>query len=249
MSQDASIAAVASRTDLGAMLLEVSSLTEEQLEEARKERETSGGRLSEHLLSAGHVSADEVMEALSRQLGLPIRGRVSQDDVDSELLERLPITFAKERGVLPLGMSPDGSLRVAVVDPLDSALLDDLRLLFDVGDVELELVTQRTLLGAINEVYDRGPGLTDALAEDAAEDLDSLATEISHEPQDLIDSGDDDAPIVKLVNSLLQTAVKERARARSGCASASTTSSTSPSSPSPRRSRAASSRASRSWGI
>jgi general secretion pathway protein E len=151
------------------------------------------------------------MEALSRQLGLPIRGRVSQDDVDSELLERLPITFAKERGVLPLGMSPDGCLRVAVVDPLDSSLLDDLRLLFDVGDVELELVTQRTLLGAINEVYDRGPGLTDALAEDAAEDLDSLATEISHEPQDLIDSGDDDAPIVKLVNSLLHTAVKERA--------------------------------------
>jgi general secretion pathway protein E len=38
-----------------------------------------------------------------------------------------------------------------------------------------------------------------------------LASEISQEPQDLLESGEDDAPIIKLVNSLLHNAVKERA--------------------------------------
>src|SRR5690606_21523221 len=63
---------------------------------------------------------------------------------------------------------------------------------------------------AINQVYDRGPASAEALALDASEDLYALADEISHEPQDLLDAADD-APIIRLVNSLLQHAVKERA--------------------------------------
>jgi general secretion pathway protein E len=99
---------------------------------------------------------------------------------------------------------------VAVTNPLDTAPLDDLRLLFEDTEVRLELANQRTILGAINEVYDRGASATDALAEDAAEDLDALASEISQEPQDLLEASED-SPIIKLVNSLLQHAVKERA--------------------------------------
>ena len=67
--------------------------------------------------------------------------------------------------MLPLARDAGGAVRVAVTDPLDTAPLDDLRLLFDGADIVLELATQRTILGAINEVYDRGPGSTDALAE------------------------------------------------------------------------------------
>ena len=83
-------------------------------------------------------------------------------------------------------------------------------MLFGGAEVRLELANQRTILGAINEVYDRGPSSTDAIAEDAAEDLDHLVNDISQEPQDLLEASDD-APIIKLVNSMLQHAVKERA--------------------------------------
>ena len=112
--------------------------------------------------------------------------------------------------ILPLQRDPDGAVRVAVANPLDIGPLDDLRILFGGAEVRLELANQRTILGAINEVYDRGPSSTDALAEDAAEDLDHLVSDISHEPQDLLEASDD-APIIKLVNSMLQHAVKERA--------------------------------------
>ncbi|MDH3519939.1 MAG: type II secretion system ATPase GspE [Myxococcales bacterium] len=199
------------RSDLGALLLRTTNLTEAQLEEARRAQAERGGRLIDHLVHDGHVSSDQIMQALSEQLDIPIRAQIGIGDVDESLIERVPITFAKEHGVLPLAREASGAIRVAVVDPLDTAPLDDLRLLFDGAELQLELANQRTVLGAINESYDRGPGSTDALAEDAAEDLNSLASELSHEPQDLIDAADDDAPIVKLVNSLLHNAVKERA--------------------------------------
>ena len=198
------------RADIGQILLRNTKLTEEQLAAARQVQSASGGALTDLLVTQGAVTADEVMNALSEQLSLPIRAQIRVDDVDETLIERVPIGFAKDHGMLPLRRGAGGAIHVAVQNPLDTSPLDDLRLLFDGAELRIELANQRTILGAINEVYDRGPGSTDALAEDAAEDLTSLASEISSEPQDLIEA-DDDAPIIKLVNSLLQSAVKERA--------------------------------------
>ena len=196
--------------DLGEVLLQTTQLTEEQLEAARREQAENGGRLVDHLISGGHVSADEVLDALSRQLALPIRPQIDVSEVDEELTEKIPISFAKAHGILPLRRDEKGAVHVVTSNPLDTGPLDDLARIFDGSEVRLELANQRTILGAINQVYDRGPGTTDALVEDAAEDLDFLASEISHEPEDLLDASDD-APIIKLVNSLLQHAVKERA--------------------------------------
>jgi general secretion pathway protein E len=198
------------RMELGQILLATTQLSEEQLAAARQEREERGGSLAAVLIAAGHVTADQVMDATGELLGLPIRGQIGAGDIDMALIERVPISFAKDHGLLPLRQDAGGAIHVAVTDPFDTAPLDDLRLLFGGEELRLELTNQRTILGAINEVYDRGPGSTDALAEDAAEDLTSLASEIAQEPQDLIEA-DDDAPIIKLVNSLLHNAVKERA--------------------------------------
>ncbi len=198
------------RSDLGQILLQTTALTEEQLEAARQEQAEHGGTLTAVLIEAGHVTPDEVMDATSEQLGLPIRAQIRTEDVDMSLVERVPITFAKDHGLLPLQRSDRGAVHVAVTNPLDLAPLDDLRLLFNGAELQLELANQRTILGAINEVYDRGPGSAESLAEDAAEDLSSIASEIAQEPQDLIEA-DDDAPIIKLVNSLLHNAVKDRA--------------------------------------
>ena len=196
--------------DLGEILRRNTQLSEEQLAAGRKLQAENGGRLADLLVGEGWVSADEVLEALSQQLALPVRPQIDPNVIDETLIESVPISFAKAHCILPLQRDADGTVRVAVNNPLDTAPLDDLRLLFAGQEVTLELATQRTILGAINEVYDRGTGSTDALAEDAAEDLNDIASGISHEPQDLLEASDD-APIIKLVNSLLQNAVKERA--------------------------------------
>ncbi len=196
--------------ELGAILLATTRLTEEQLEAARLTHCEAGGRLADHLVKEGFVSADEILGALSRQLGLPILPSIDSSSIDEELIDRVPIGFAKAHGIVPLGYVEGGAVRVAVTNPLNTSPLDDLCLLFDGAEIQLELANQRTILGAINEVYDRGASATDALAEDAADDLDILASTISQEPQDLLEAAED-SPIIKLVNSLLQHAVKERA--------------------------------------
>ena len=196
--------------DVSQILLASTELTPEQLAAARDEQAEKGGRLVDHLLSAGHVSADEVLAAWSRQLDLVVRPQIRAEDVDDELIERIPIAFAKNHGIVPLRRDAEGVVYIATSNPMETDPLDDLRLIFEGAEIQLELANQRTILGAINEAYDRGPNSTDALAENAAGDLDFLASEISSEPEDLLDAADD-APIIKLVNSLLQHAVKERA--------------------------------------
>ncbi len=199
-----------SRLELGEVLLRTTRLEADQLSRARNRQAESGERLSDILVEEGLLNPEEVLGAQAEEFGLPLRAALEPEDVDEELIDRVPIAFAKQHRLLPLGLEEDGRLRVAAANPLDTSPLDDLRLLFDGAEIELELASERLILSTINAVYDRGPAETDQLAEEASDDLDELASVISSEPQDLLEATDD-APIVRLVNSLLQHAVKERA--------------------------------------
>ncbi len=192
------------------LLLRDTRLSLEQLEEALRRKQESGKRLLDVIVELGHLSEEEVLEAVGKQLGLPVRPRIEIGEIDESLVERIPIAFAKNHGLLPIERTPQDAVRVLVSDPFDTACLDDLRLLFDGARIETELASRRNILATINQVYDRGAHSIDDIVEDATDDFTALAEEISAEPQDLLDS-DDDAPIIRLVDSLLQRAVKERA--------------------------------------
>jgi len=192
------------------VLLRTTRLSPDQLEEAARRQDERGGRLVDQLLELGFLGEQELLTALGEQLHLAVRRELDAEDVDSELATRISIGFAKAHAVLPLGISPGGALRVACADPLGTSCFDDLRLLFDAPEVQLELVTRPVLLAAINQVFERGGGSIDEIVEDASDDFSALANEISAEPRELLDSNDD-APIIRLVDSLLQQAVKERA--------------------------------------
>jgi general secretion pathway protein E len=191
-------------------LLRATRLSLEQLEAALRRQEDQGGRLVDVLVEMGFLTEEEVLGALSERLGLDYRRTVTPEDVDEALVERVPIGFAKAHGLLPLQRTEGDAVRVAISDPFDTACLDDLRLLFDGAEIETELASKRHILAAINQVYDRGVSSITDIVEDAADDFTALASEISAEPQDLLDSKDD-APIIRLVDSLLQQAVKQRA--------------------------------------
>jgi general secretion pathway protein E len=192
------------------VLLRTTRLELEQLDEAVRRQKETGGRLIDVVVELGFLSDDEVLDACSKHLALPVRTSIRPEDVDESLVERVPIVFAKAHGLLPLSRDETGTVHVAISDPFDTDPLDDLRLIFDGAEVEAELTPRRAILSAINQVYDRGPSSSDELVEDATDDLDALADEIGHEPQDLLDAADE-APIIRLVNSMLQQAVKERA--------------------------------------
>ena len=192
------------------VLLRTTRLDLAQLQRAIEHRAENGGRLIDSVTELGFLTEDELLSALGAQLDLPVHQDIPVGDVDLELIARLPISFAKTHGVLALGRSEEEHVRVALFDPFDTACVDDLRLLFDGAEIDTELAPRRVVMTAINQAYDRGGSSIDDIVEGATEDFASIASEIATEPQDLLESNDD-APIIRLVDSLLQQAVKERA--------------------------------------
>ena len=198
------------RLGLREFLLQNTRLTPEQLERSTERRSETGERLLDAVVALGFLTEDESLAALGAQLGLVVHAELAPEEIDAELVRAIPIGFAKAEGLVPLARGPHGEIRIATWDPLDTEAIDDLRFLFDGVEVRAEVASRRLITAAINEVYDRGTDAISDIVEDAHEDFAALASEISAEPQDLLDSADD-APIIRLVDSLLQQAVKERA--------------------------------------
>ncbi|HSD20735.1 MAG TPA: type II secretion system ATPase GspE [Anaeromyxobacter sp.] len=195
---------------LGEILIAHGALAPERLEEAllSQRGEHAGARLGEILVRTHAVTEEEVLRALAVQLDLPFLERIDPERIPPELVKKVPINFAKQARVLPVGHDGD-AVRVAVADPLDTAAQDSLAMLLGAA-IAPEVVPGHVVVDAINRVYDRAADEHERLMEDLeTEDLESVAHELE-EPTDLLDA-DDEAPIIRLVNSLMFRAVKERA--------------------------------------
>ncbi|CAM4471252.1 type II secretion system ATPase GspE [Corallococcus exiguus] len=187
----------------------VPALTPEKIQEALATQQEKGGRLGEILVGMKAVSEEDVARALGHQLDLPYLQRIFAEEVDADLVKRIPINFARQTQLLPLSMEGD-EVVLAVADPLDTTALDHARLLLGQG-IQPRIALASTIVDTINSVYDRSVNEAEALVDEmeTTEDLDSLAHELE-EPKDLLDA-DDEAPVIRLVNSVLFRAAKERA--------------------------------------
>ncbi len=196
---------------LGEILVASGKLSPERLEEAlaAQRGESAGTRIGEILVRGKAVTEAEMLGALAGQLDLPFLETLDAEQASPELAKRVPINFAKTARALPLGGGAAGATRVAVADPLDTAALDHLAMLLGTA-LEPVVAPPQAVLDAINLVYDRATDEHDKIMEGLeSEDLESVAHELE-EPTDLLEA-DDEAPIIRLVNSLLFRAVKERA--------------------------------------
>lgn len=196
---------------LGRILGEKFNLLDSKLDEALAYQREKGGRLGEALLHLRVLREEELLEALAQQFELAWLPHLEVSHIDHELIKRVPISFARRYRILPL-RHEDGAVVVATTDPLETVALDDLRLLLG-KPIRPVLTTGLALLACLNRVYDEAasPAGAEQVMEDmaAAENLDQLAHELD-EPQDLLDATDE-APIIRLVNSVLFQAVRQRA--------------------------------------
>ncbi|MFQ6079744.1 MAG: GspE/PulE family protein, partial [Thermodesulfobacteriota bacterium] len=193
---------------LGEILLQISNLERNQLEEGLKALEERGGRLGDILVKLGYITESQVLYGLSLQMGLPFLHDLEVDDVDPELCSALPIHFARKHGILPIKRDGDG-VSVATSNPLDIYPLDDVRILLN-QEVKPVVMPPRAVIDAINRVYDRDANAAQQIIEDFDEDSLDIISSALEEPADLLDASDE-APVIRLVNSTLFQAVKQRA--------------------------------------
>ncbi len=190
---------------IGEILVE-SGLSPERLKKALDLQKKRGGRIGTLLIRLGLVTEQEVLKALGTQLGLPVLSDFGE--IDRELALKLPITYAKKAVVLPLRRE-NGSIVAATAEPLTLATVDDLRVLFS-ADISLALASTEKILDTVNRLHSEEMNKAeDTVQEMEEDDLSFLAAELE-EPTDLLEVTDD-APIIRLVNSLLSQAIRERA--------------------------------------
>src|SRR5260370_38398163 len=92
---------------LGEILKVSAGLTQERLEEARSLQTEKGGRIGEVLVGLKYVTEEDVAKALGIQFDIPFVGRIGLENVDQELLKMVPINFANQTRILPLGLNGD----------------------------------------------------------------------------------------------------------------------------------------------
>ncbi|GAB4290934.1 MAG: type II secretion system ATPase GspE [Myxococcota bacterium] len=194
---------------LGEILIAMGKITRKELDEALKVQAEKGGRIGEILVNMKALSYEDVITALARQLDLEVVEGINAENIDLELISNLPISFAKQHSLIPL-QKKEGVIVVATSEPLNVDALDELAIILD-GSIKTLLAQPSTVLDAINRTYDRRERNAGAVMDSIGQEDDlNVLTQELEEPQDLIDV-DDEAPIIRLVNSLLTQSVKERA--------------------------------------
>ena len=187
---------------LGEILIERGFVTPEALAEGLSVQHLEDERLGETLVRLKHCSDWQVCQALGQQFGFPALEKLKATDVDDELVEVLPIAYARGNMVLPRSVDrEEGVLHVLASDPTRLLDLDDLGQVYD-AEVEVTLMPSSAIGELINTIYSKRAKDVDLEKKDEAFD---------EEDEDILHASAEDAPIIRFVNSLIFNASKEKA--------------------------------------
>lgn len=191
--------------DIPQLLSKSTSLTPDQIKSVLAN--TSALRPSsvgDALTKKDFSSAEDLVSELCKELGLDFIKDIPISEIAIDLIREIPINYAKTHSVLPFKEEAN-QLIALTSNPVNLKVLDDLQALFG-KKVKALITTTQKLQDAINRVYEKSTANLSGLDEIEEEDYD-----LDDPIIDLLEAGEDDAPVIKLVNSLLFRAVKEKA--------------------------------------
>jgi type IV pilus assembly protein PilB len=190
--------------DIGQRLLDAQLIDKAALDKAALQQKNVGGSLTGNLVKIGAISEPALLEFLSRQYNVPSID-LTNFEPDPTLTRLLPGDVATKFMALPVSRS-GRQLIVAMANPSNIFALDDIK--FITGyEVDARVTVEMTLKKAIDRAYDSAGTMADVMK--GMEDELSVVEEEEDDNDGL--AGMDEAPIVKLVNSLISDAVRKGA--------------------------------------
>lgn len=190
---------------LGELLVNQQLITDEQLKLVLEEQRRSGRKLGRVLIDKGYVTEEGISKALANQLNIPFID-LKFYNFNQEATQLLPEAQARRFRALVLD-DTRAAVKVAVVDPTDLLAYDELTRIFKRG-IDLAVVTESQLLANIDRLYRRTEEIS-GLAQ-------KLGAELGEGPVDFgellnISAGVEEAPVVKLLQSVFEDAIQARA--------------------------------------
>lgn len=193
------------RIRLGDLLIQEGLLTNEQLGLALDEQKRTGRKLGRIIVEGGHVTEEDIAKALARQLRADFVD-LRTHDPKPELIRLLPEAQARRFRAIVLDQRED-RVRVGFADPTDITAYDEI-LRQVKRDIDLVVVIESQLMAMLDRVYRRTEEIT-GLARELTQEMADIPVEFGS----VLGSapGAEDAPVVKLLNTVFEEALRMRA--------------------------------------
>jgi len=199
------------RKKLGEILVEGGLLTRKQLEEALPFQKKSHLKLGQFLVREGIVNESQIVDLVSNQLRIG-KYRPENYTIDVDLTNLIPADIAHKYQTAPL--QKNGLLlSIAMVDPLDINALDAIEL-FTNCEVEVLICSEQHLNSLLSSLYGTYAGIGGVLEDMEEMKIDKTAVKSSITEDVEVSSLQgmaEEAPVVRLVNSILSQGVREGA--------------------------------------
>jgi type IV pilus assembly protein PilB len=188
---------------LGDLLLENGLISEEQLSYVLQLQKKTGKKLGEILIDEGIIQEKQIIEVLEFQLGIPHMD-MEKYYIDPEIPKLISESLARRHMLIPV-KKEHGRLVVAMQDPLNIFAVDDVQIATGM-EISPVISTRNDILNAIDQYYGK------QRAEQAIEEfkkqyqVDSIS-DLDDETLNEINN----APVVRLVNTIIEQAVKQKA--------------------------------------
>lgn len=194
---------VENKTKIGTLLLESELIEEEQLNSAIKIQKRTKQKLGEILVDHQMVDEDDFVQTLSRQTGIPSI-KLSEMYINPEIPTLIKESLARKYMLIPMRIEK-GQLHVAMADPLNVYAIDDVKIATGFNIVPY-IAGKKDITKAIDQYY--GQLSTEEAIEDLMKEMD---TEVEDVRDKEVLNTINNAPLVRLVNSLLRQAVTMKA--------------------------------------
>jgi type IV pilus assembly protein PilB len=195
------------RGDYTDLLVKKQLLAPDQVEEARALQAQAGMKLHDAIVKLGYLTQDQVMQAIAEFNGLQFV-ELAEMTVPASVVEQVPESVARENVIMPLSLE-NGQMKVVISDPTDFETVEKLRFVLN-RDIQPVLAPREQIIEAINRHY----------GQSETESVDSMLADFTDTAIDFTETeataggagfDDSDAPVVKLVNLVIQEAVSLRA--------------------------------------
>lgn len=195
------------RGDFTEILLRKKILGPDQLEEAKGMASQTGVKLQDALVKLNYASAAEVMSSIAEFHNMPFVD-LKGVTIPPAVVEMVPESVARENHVMPLSHE-NNALQIVMSDPNDLDTIEKLRFILN-KDIAPVLADREDIIAAINAHYGQSEteSVDSMLSEFTDTQIDFTETEATSAASAAEES---DSPVVKLVNLLIQEAIKARA--------------------------------------
>jgi MSHA biogenesis protein MshE len=187
---------------LGDVLVAQKAISHDQLKVALEQQKKSGRRLGRVLVEQGFVNDEQICEAISRQLNIQYVN-LKFYNLNQDVVRRLPEAQARRFRAIVLE-DRRANVLVGMADPTDLFAYDELGRILQ-KDVEVAVVGEVALLQTVDRVYRR------------TEEISGLAKQLERDVGDsyvdfgALGAGAEDAPVVKLLQSVFEDAIQVNA--------------------------------------